>query len=189
MGPASRTPTKLPANASAPPATPEHGRRPPTSEIQILNPNGVAASSPGLRGTSHPGKTVPKSTTPTGLRPGSPAAAALAHCPVPQASSPASSAASRRPPLRPGREFPITRNRGRLRYGVSARMRRAHLSFLPRSVRVGAVPQGRPKIAQHFSAGRAVGDPESPARDDRGVDATFLSSLPGLSSPSPPTQH
>ena len=33
---------------------------------------------------------------------------------------------------------------------------KAHLSFLQQSVRVGAVPQGRPKIAQHFSAGSAM---------------------------------
>ena len=47
----------------------------------------------------------------------------------------------------------------------------AQLSFLQRSVRVGAVPQGRPKIAQHFSAGHTVGKPESPVRDERGGTA------------------
>ena len=35
----------------------------------------------------------------------------------------------------------------------------------------GAVPQGRPKIAQHFGAGLAMSKPESPGRDDRGGTA------------------
>ena len=187
--PASPIPTTPPAHARAPPATSERGCGSPTSEIPIPNPNGIPSSSPGLRGTSYPGNTIPKPTTPTGLRPGNPEAAAPAHYPVPQASSPASSAASRRPNLRTGRGRPVIRSRGRLPYRVSARKRWAHLSFLRRSVRVCAVRQGRPKIAQHFSAGRAVGEPESPVRDDRGMGTTFLSSLPGLSSPPPPTQH
>ena len=42
----------------------------------------------------------------------------------------------------------------------------AQFSFWQRSVRVGAVPQGRPKIAQHWSAGWEVGEPASPGRDD-----------------------
>ena len=48
---------------------------------------------------------------------------------------------------------------------------RVHLSFLQRSVRVAAVPQGRPKIAQHFSAGLAAGELASPGRDERGGTA------------------
>ena len=56
----------------------------------------------------------------------------------------------------------------------------AQPSFLPRPVRVGVVPQGRPKIAQHFSAGCAVGEPGSPGRDDRDSVLSPLSSLPGL---------
>ena len=34
------------------------------------NPKGIPASSPGLRGTSYPGKVIGRPTTPTGLRPG-----------------------------------------------------------------------------------------------------------------------
>ena len=41
----------------------------------------------------------------------------------------------------------------------------ADFSFLQQSARVGAVPQGRPKEAQHFSAGCTVGKPKSPGRD------------------------
>ena len=161
----------------------------PTSDIPTLNPNGIPTSSPGLRGTSYPGKTGPKYTTPTGLRPGSPAASEPTHCTVPQASSPAISAASRRPNLRTGRARLVTRSRVRLRYRISARIRRAQLSLLPQSLRVPAVPQGRPRIAQHFSAGFAAGEPQSPVRDDRGVGATFPLSLPRLNPPPPPPQH
>ena len=57
----------------------------------------------------------------------------------------------------------------------------SQLSSLPRSVRVGAVPPGRPKIARHFRC--AVGKPESPVRDDRDSVLSLLSSLPGLSIP------
>ena len=187
--PTSPAPTPPPTNASAPQATPKRGCGSPTSEIPTLNPNGIPASSPRLRGTSYPGKTVLKPTTPTGLRPGSPEAAAPAHCSGAAGVLACEFGASRRPNLRTGRGHPVTPSRGRLRYRISARIRRAQLSLLPQSLRVPAVPQGRPRIAQHFSAGFAARDPQSPVRDDRGVSATFLSSLPGLNPPPPPPQH
>ena len=38
------------------------------AETVVMNPNGIPASSPGLRGTSYPGKWFASFTTPTGLR-------------------------------------------------------------------------------------------------------------------------
>jgi hypothetical protein len=41
----------------------------PISDRLEMNPNGIPQQSPGLRGTSYPGRSLDKTTTPTGLRP------------------------------------------------------------------------------------------------------------------------
>ena len=63
------------------------------------------------------------------------------------------------------------------------------LQIPQRSGRAAAVPQGRPKIAQHFSAGFAYGEPNIPDRDDRGVVPWALSSLSKLVSQKTLPQH
>ena len=60
-----------------------------------------------------------------------------------------------RTPYRP-RQRSAPRRRDPHPLSITPMKRGAHLSFWQRSVQVGAVPQGRPKIAQHFSAGSGV---------------------------------
>ena len=58
----------------------------------------------------------------------------------------------------------------------------AHLSFWQGRGTVLAVPAGRPRIAQHLSAGSASGPMPSPVRDERNrAPSPPLSSLTGLS--------